>query len=223
MAYNDTQLDVIDQRVRAATERTTATGTLTSRSRSWWATTAYVTFDGSSVAVPVKMLGSAEVDEGDRVCLQKFGSEWVIVGGFTRRQPFKLFGSASYMASGNTTSTAWATFPFSTTFYLTKRFNETPLMATMHFGCFGQTGGPALAYGLRVTGPSGTPVDSEIGSFVFNTLGRHESLSMAATLPSVDAGEYVMQPVWRLKTAGAQVNVDASDQYSVEVQETGLA
>jgi hypothetical protein len=72
-------LDLIDARVNAGRERTTAVGTLAERTS---ATRALVLFDGSSVAAPVKMFSAALAEEGDRVGLVKFGSDWVIVGAF---------------------------------------------------------------------------------------------------------------------------------------------
>lgn len=228
VTYNDVLGSVIDQRVAASQGRTTATGTVTYRSRSWYDVTAMVTFDGSALAVPVKVGNAAAVDEGDRVCMQRFGSEWVIVTGFTPRQPFPLHASQSQMAVGSTTSTAWATFPFSVTSYFTKRFDDTRVRGRMFFGAYAATGTvPLMAYGVRATSPAGVITETEIGSYLFNGALRHESLSNSTWLPDAftpwAAGEYVLQPVWKLKVAGGTVHVDDKDWYSLEIQEQGWA
>src|SRR6478609_8422663 len=80
MTLNFVMLDLIDARVRAATDRHTAMGTMSERTS---ATRAMVTFDGSSVAVPVKMFSDVLAMQGDRVGLIRIGTDWVVVGAFS--------------------------------------------------------------------------------------------------------------------------------------------
>ncbi|WP_146605722.1 hypothetical protein [Micromonospora craterilacus] len=70
---------LIDARIRAARDRQTAVGTVQA---SLSASRATVTFDGSALAVPVKVLAHASVQAGSRVALTRYGSEWVVVGAF---------------------------------------------------------------------------------------------------------------------------------------------
>lgn len=107
MTLNDPTLDLIDARVNAAQERITGAGTMTSRTS---ATRAMVTFDGSAVAVPVKMGSAVLAEEGDRVGLIKFGSDWVIVTAFAAVElgawidyssTFSLTGSGGAATKGN--------------------------------------------------------------------------------------------------------------------------
>jgi hypothetical protein len=71
---------LIDARIEAARQRWTATGTLVERQSQSRAT---VTFDGSSVPVPVKVSGHVPTRADSRVMLTRFGSDWVVTGAFT--------------------------------------------------------------------------------------------------------------------------------------------
>jgi hypothetical protein len=83
MTLNFALLDLVDARVAAGRDRTTIMGTLSERTS---ATRAMVTFDGSSVAVPVKIFSDVTALEGDRVGLVRFGTDWVVVGTFAAVQ-----------------------------------------------------------------------------------------------------------------------------------------
>jgi len=96
MTYPDELLRLIDERADAriaafaggAAALTGATsGTINYRTGS---TTCMVTLDGSALAVPVKVFGDVEVMEGDRVGLVRIGSEWTVVGTFTRRRSITM-------------------------------------------------------------------------------------------------------------------------------------
>lgn len=72
-------LRLIDARIESARQRQTATGTVQERQSINRAT---VTFDGSALALPVKVLSHVAVRQSSRVTLVRFGSEWVVVGAF---------------------------------------------------------------------------------------------------------------------------------------------
>lgn len=72
----------IDERIAAALPSPgRRMGTLVTRDSTGAACT--VRFDGSTVTTPAKVFSHVGAVPGDRVGLQQFGSEWVIVGGFT--------------------------------------------------------------------------------------------------------------------------------------------
>lgn len=84
MTYNYPELDVIDAQIAKAAAKVTDTGTVTSVIST---TRLMVMFNGSTVAVPVKVWTNVPVVAGDRVGLAKFGSDWVVIGGNTAPPP----------------------------------------------------------------------------------------------------------------------------------------
>ena len=84
MTLAQNMVAVIDERIVALLDAMeTAAGSVVTRTGN---TTAMVTFDGSSLPVPVKCFGDVNVDEGDRVGMVRIGVDWTIIGTFTRRR-----------------------------------------------------------------------------------------------------------------------------------------
>lgn len=77
-AWKAQWLRIIDQRIQAALNPVTKAGTIVERDSS--SATAMCVFDGSSLAVPVKVFAGVPAFEGSRVGLCRFGSDWVVVG-----------------------------------------------------------------------------------------------------------------------------------------------
>lgn len=109
MTLNFATLDLIDARVNAGRDRTTTMGTMSERTS---ATRAMVTFDGSSVAVPVKMFSGVLALQGDRVGLVRMGTDWVVAGAFSAIEigtyvdyssTFTLTGSTGNPTKGTST------------------------------------------------------------------------------------------------------------------------
>lgn len=80
MAITNDLLAMVDARINAARQRTTAAGTVVEVQGS----TVLVAFDGSSFAVPVKHTAGLALAADDRVTLMRVGSDWVVVGAFNR-------------------------------------------------------------------------------------------------------------------------------------------
>jgi hypothetical protein len=99
MTFNSAILDLIDGRVAAGAKRLTAVGTVVERTSQNLCT---VTLDGSSLAVPVKVLGDVNALPGRRACLVKFGSDWVVAGVFG---PTGLIAYAERPSSSSGTTT----------------------------------------------------------------------------------------------------------------------
>lgn len=111
MTYNSALLGLIEERVRASQQVHTAMGTLSARLSG--TNRVSVTFDGSSIAVPVKILGHVPAYPDDRVALQRFGGDWIVVGAFASSGD-RLIGeisSTSVSAAIGTTETAVLTIP----------------------------------------------------------------------------------------------------------------
>lgn len=87
MAFSPEMVALIDERIREALTTETAAATVVTRTGN---TTANVIFDGSALAVPVKVFGDVNVDAGDRVGLLRIGTDWTIIGAFTRRRSITM-------------------------------------------------------------------------------------------------------------------------------------
>lgn len=71
---------LVDARIESARQRWTAAGTVNERLAPNRAT---VTFDGSSLAVPVKVAFHVNAQPNSRVSMLRVGSDWVIVAAFS--------------------------------------------------------------------------------------------------------------------------------------------
>src|SRR6266566_7499442 len=113
----------IDARInQLLPEALTAMGTVSSLDST---VDANVTFDGSAVALPVKVSGDAEVQEGDRVCLVKFGTWWVIVGTLVRRWQAHAESMVVQSSGGNTSLSTFNDIPNLVSATFKKRWDET--------------------------------------------------------------------------------------------------
>lgn len=81
MTFNNDLLTVIDDRVEAGFAKYTALGTMVDRPVG---SSAQVIFDGSAIAIPVKVYANVPCRGGDRVGLIKFGRHWIVIGTFGR-------------------------------------------------------------------------------------------------------------------------------------------
>jgi hypothetical protein len=137
--YNDQILAVVDQRIAALTQRTTAVGTVASHPGTYYGRECSVTFDGSSVAVPCRLPSSVRALVGDRVGLQKFGSDWVVVFSFTPHE-FQAVGHHSlgpgdFSTNSSTPSTVGGYTPIQ----FTKLYTDTAIEAFVMIGWHSDT------------------------------------------------------------------------------------
>lgn len=124
--YNDQMLAVVDARIRAASTVDHAVGTVNSRDTA--STRAMVVFDGDNVAVPVKVLGGVDALAGDRVVLQRFGSEWVVLGSFTTGRTVRVLAASGSLSP--VTSTI-ADVTGATVTFTTSRVNASYVVVAM--------------------------------------------------------------------------------------------
>lgn len=221
MSMNDELLRLIDQRIASAVSQPTRMGTVSDRQQN---NRAMVVLDGSSQAVPVKVFANAHVLEGDRVGLVKFGSEWVVIGGFTPRQFGGIKQFQNTAPSGSTTSTVHTPMnQGSVTFR--KLYSSTRIWVSADISAY--TNGATHVYlslGLNLIAPSYNVIWPFIHRDLVNAL-EHDTFSVAKPIPgteSVPPGEYTAQPVWRVASGGGgSVNVDAGDEVNFAVMEVG--
>lgn len=92
-------IDTIDARIATLTSTDRRTGTVVTRDTT--GPYANVTIDPGSTAVPVKVLRHVDVYADDRVVLEKFGGDWVVIGTWTERPTGRnIVGGKWYTTAG---------------------------------------------------------------------------------------------------------------------------
>jgi hypothetical protein len=92
-------IDTIDARIQTQTSVDRRTGTVVTRDAT--GLYAQVTIDPGGTAVPVKVLRHVDVYADDRVVLEKFGGDWVVVGTWTERPTGRnIIGGKWYTTAG---------------------------------------------------------------------------------------------------------------------------
>lgn len=211
MAYNDSILDVIDQRVQAAQVRESAAGTVVSVDSS--ALRATVIFDGSALAVPVKVFGHVSPRAGDRAGLQRFGSDWVVVGVWANVWPANN-GVHAVSPGGNTTSTTAVDVPGSPSFTFIKRWDATRLWLT-YSGTQETSVDLRLYYGIEINA-----VTYEVARIRSVVADNRMTCTGAVWVSGIAAGSYTAKGKWwKDALFGGQINKfvgDDSDSFGVE-------
>lgn len=198
-----TLLAVIDQRIQAAATATNPAGTVMSVDTT--NLRAMVTFDGSSLAVPVKMFGHIDAAEGDRVGLQRFGTDWVIVGAYARRWQ-AVSGAHQLSAGGTMSSTTYADLPGSPSFTFTKRWATSAVLMGVHSEVLTDTANTKAVFGLEWIDSTGTTLATYnlawlemVAAFTVGTIsGLHHGIT------GITAGAWTVKGKWaRWLGAGA--------------------
>lgn len=217
--WKQAQLQAIDEAIRKAGLTTTDQGTVQSADPS--AFRAMVIFDGTTIAMPVKVAGHVGCVAGDRVCLQRFGSDWVVMAAFALRWP----GSAGINQVGQVGSTATNTFanmPGSPAYVFTKRWTSTRVKTWIEMTGYADTLGLIHEYGVLYTG--GTTV--KIGQFHNASTGggadplQRHAFGHTIYISGMAAGTYTANLRWRRNPgAGGTWFQDADDWISAGSEE----
>jgi hypothetical protein len=225
MANLDTDMvALIDQRIRAAGERTKAQGTCVTRDTTGPGGT--VLFDGSTVAMPVKVLGNVFVQPGDRCVLDKYQTTWVVTGSFSA---FGL-GEASKVGNGPSTPTSALT---SSTYVdlneigpltFDKVYDNTMVQMTLSITMRSTTSGQVFSsrLGLRFTpleGQNYTATDLVMNFIRFEDTSQRLGNTYTARVTDIPAGAYSVQVRWRRVSSTGTGVVDSGDVYSIMLNE----
>lgn len=173
-----------------------------------------VIFDGDVGTSPVKRWSHVQARPGDRVGLQRFEADWVVVGGFGTTATASI--ECMNISNGTITSTSNQLVSNRLT-TIDKGFDATRMRITIHAGGWALTTADySVYYGVRIsrTSPAFT-ADYDIGRFHFNTPSQHDAWSAFRTLPAIDAGQYTMQLYMRNDTASRTTFLGAEDTISV--------
>jgi hypothetical protein len=223
VSYADDQIRLIDERIALARRQDRATGTVVSRDTIGPGAT--VIFDGSTVAMPVRVAGGVGATDGDRVLLTRHGSDWIVTESFSA---FSL-GEANKAldnlgaATGALTSATFVDLaefgglPFAKTYDLTFVRMQVQAQAFV-------TGAAAkVFFALRFTPVAGgigfTPSDVPMGGININQLNTHVSYTTPRRNTGIPAGTYTVTLRWRRVSGTGQIFADTNDSFAVELDE----
>lgn len=216
MTYPMAMLDLIDQRVGVALVHGTHVATMTSRDTSGPGGAA--TFDGSGLAVPVKVPASVEAFAGDRVGLVKFGtSDWVVVYCFTQWQESYANLNAILTADA-TASASFVNMAGPQQFTWRKRYDTTRGEFALASGMFTNATGAEADFGVSLSLDGATAVDHYITTQHMTTV-NHYCVSGFITLTGLLAGVYTVTARWR--AIAGTISTSAADTLSISAREIG--
>ncbi len=222
MALDAEMIRLIDQRIRAERQAVRAVGTCVDR-----ATTgpgANVIFDGSTVAMPVKVPGNVFLQPGNRCLLDKYGSDWVVTESWSG---FGL-GEASANRFGTTTTgpVSSASFVDYTDFEVIrfdKAYDNTYVRIGLQASCFSSTAGAGVRFGVRLTavesGTGYTSTDYPLTWIYCGQTNVHVPNYFAYRPTGIPAGSYNVQMRWRRANGATGCQTDSNDQISLEMDE----
>jgi hypothetical protein len=212
---------LIDQRVRSLGQTTRAAGTCVDRDTT--GPGGQVVFDGSTVAMPVKVLGHVYVQPGFRCVLDKYGSDWVVTGSFAGQG----LGELNRVVFGSTNTTTSSTFIDFTDMgpsTFTKGYDLTLVRMAITAACFVTVAGNTSArFGMRLTpqdpGSTYTAQDYTLPLLFHNNVSSHQSAYYTIRALSIPAGAYTVQMRWRRSGGTGTINVDGNDVFVLEMDE----
>lgn len=221
---NDDQIELIQQQIRSSMTKDRATGKIITRSRS--SNDATAVFSNSETPVQVKVPGGVHAFEDDLVCLDRYGSLWVVTHSFGSVG----YGSASYwdfQAGGAVSTSGWQDMPGSPSFNYTKQYDGTVTRLAMKVdGYASNSANTALQHGIRVAGQPNTataltftPIDVGLNHMIFNQLGVNIPSYGALRESTMPAGDYVLTGRWRVASGAGNINTDGNDVTVMEADE----
>lgn len=221
MITNAAGIDLIDERIRAAQSKERAFGTVATVSSS--ALRATVTFDGSSLAVPVKVFGGVDPAAGDRVTLDRYGSDWVITGTFALRY-LDQQGVNGQAPTDTTTAGLFETYAGDPSFQWTKRWDATRTRCEAHAAMYSTVNSTTVAIGMRFTNnATAVSVDQHIVHWYWTVAFEHTQCSGVVFMPaaSLGAGSYTVYPLWARIGGTGVISTNSDDWYSFAATEIG--
>jgi len=229
MTTDDSLAQLIDERVQKVLANqklgVTAMGTVMDSD----ATSIFlnVSFDGDGTLAPVKCFWNIRPAPGDRVGLAKFGSDWIVMGGYgdadTGNRPLpKIYGSTGTAAVGSTASATMSDMPGPISITYTKLHDKsnTFFMMATSFWIHGNTN-TGVVFEINATHTDGTVVQiSNCGGSFNNTAESHESwaenrLSVGLTR----RGVWTCKLQWAVMQGLATLEQDLTDRYSFHCME----
>jgi hypothetical protein len=222
MNLDDNLIRLIDQRIRAAQQTNRATGTCVTRATT--GPSADVIFDGSTVAMPVKVAGNVFVQPGFRCLLDKYGSDWVVTNAWSALGMGEA-SKAQFGPSGgnNTNSATFIDQTDITPFQFNKMFDATYVRAAMYVTCYTDVDGTAGRFAFRFnpldSGSTYTPVDYDMVFIKLENGNGHQPGYHNYRIVGLPAGSYSVQLRWRRQAGTGTVRIDGNDIFVFELDE----
>jgi hypothetical protein len=223
MTWADDQIDFVDQRIRAAERRERAVGTVVSRDPS--GSGSMVIHDGASTPTPAKMPGTVFAQEGDRVALELFGSDWLVISSYSAA----AFGEANLAmdglagTEGPITTGSFVDMTQFGTFTFNKIFDNTFIRIGFCGSLYTNVATTKAAFACRFTPTSGgvgySPSDVSLGMVSISDASNHTEHSHARRITSVPSGSYTVSLRWRRVSGTGTLTADIHDPYFLEVDE----
>jgi len=211
VSYAGDMLQVMDDVARATASPGRMIGTVSERDAA--GSRVVVVFDGDAVAVPVKCFANVDAYPGDRVGLVLFGSDWVVVGSFTRHGPSTESVNVT-LASANTSSASYVDMDGGHPFTWRKQYDDTRVRLRLITGGFSNTAGNEVSTAMNVSGGTG---DVFIAKNIY-TLVSHEYHGGFADI-ALPAGFYTITARWKMSAGSGGVSCNASDVLSMSAEE----
>jgi hypothetical protein len=220
MALTEDLIAAIDARVAWVLRESFAWGVVVSRDST---VDAQVVFDGSAIAVPVKVGGDVAAFGGERVAMVLVGNWWTVVASMTRHWPTDASARAAQTSGGTTSSTTFADLPDAVTATYIKRWDSTNTLAAMSGSAFTNTTATDIEFGLKFVDANGVVTASTgIATLLFDATSAHRTKSDWKLIPGLPAGVYTVTGQWRHGvTGGGTHTVNGYDTVSLHVAEIG--
>jgi hypothetical protein len=221
--YDADLIKLIDQRIRLSAITTRSMGTIVTRDTTGPGATAL--FDGSTNPVPVKVFGSAMCQPGGRVAIEKFGSDWIVIGAYSTAQLGQASRNIQGLSgtTGNLTSSTYVDLSEFGTFVFQKLYDSTYIECGLACGAFADANGSVVEFGVRLTATAGgvgyTTVDKVIGMIPINGTNVHETDHLTQQLTGHPAGTYTVTLRWRRKSGTANIAGNATDFFGMTLYE----
>jgi hypothetical protein len=220
VSYDESLIQLVDQRIRLNQQQTRALGTCVNRDDV--GPGCLVLFDGSTVAVPVKVLGHVMLLANQRCALERFGTEWIVVGAF-EAPALGMARSYEFASTMNTSSGTYVDCDGLTPFTFVKYRDTTSVVINYSAMAFSNTTATGVRFALRFTQTEGdtpyTPVDYNGPAIFWSQVAHLSSCVEFGVGAAMPAGKYTAQQRWR-RTAGAgDPSANSTDLFAIVVRE----
>jgi len=192
------QVAIAEEAVARASTEPTAVGTIVSVQSD--ALLAQVVFDGSGGAIPCLVGAHVSCVDNDRVGVQKFGSEWVVMVNLGNLRWPGAAGYSGAAATGTAPVGSWSNLPGSPGFTFIKRWDTTTVRWSAHIGCYSTVLGTTIQVGITYNGGSTT---IKCGQHTFANVGGDsnnldsQSFGGAKYETALAAGTYTVAGRWQ--------------------------
>lgn len=218
MAYNDEIVALIDARVGKLIGRDKAVGTVVSVQGD--ALRARVVMDGSAQDMPVKVLGHAEPQAGDRVVLVLVDGAWCVIDAYAQRWP-ESQGLNQQLGADTTTSATFATLASTPSFTFTKRWDATRVCVRGDMQAFSTVNSTIVVIGVRFTDADAVVTEFHIVRQYWSTAFIHTGFGGTKYCSGLVAGVYTVVPLWARWSGTGTITTNTDDWISYSAAEVG--